>query len=147
MTTQTDTTQENIHEVPAERLEMGTWCHTQNRQIGEGDIRGAYSADTIALEGRVRRPFQFRGGLYVTTSVHGAETIQAEAYNLQRSEFFAEQAMTYHERCRSNNPRDNINGFYHGMLIQHGNIEYVLIGPPLRFEASDEPMLQQRTLI
>lgn len=146
MTTQIETTTENIHEVPAERLEMGTWCHTRDRMIGEGDIYRAYSADTIALEGRVRRPFQFRGALYATTSVHGGETVKAEAYNLQRPEFFTEQTVTYHERCQSNNPRDNTNGFYHGMQIHHGNTEYILVGPPIRFIPSDEPVLKQASL-
>ncbi|WP_417850290.1 hypothetical protein [Thalassoglobus sp.] len=146
MTTETETAADNIHEVPAERLEMGTWCHTRDRQIGEGDIYRAYSADTIALEGRIRRPFQFQGSLFATTSVHGGEDFKAEAYRLQLPELFNEQTMTYAERCRSNDPRSNPNGFYHGMLVRHGKQEYVLVGPPQQFCPSKEPVQTQGSL-
>lgn len=45
-----------VIEVDPARLESGTWCHKRERQIGEGDIAASYSADKIALEGRVRSP-------------------------------------------------------------------------------------------
>lgn len=51
--------------VDPDRLERGAWSHQQNRQVGEGDIAASYSADTIGLENRTRRPFTFRGGLWV----------------------------------------------------------------------------------
>lgn len=41
------------------RLASGRWCHTRDRQIGEGDINASYSADKIA-EGRVRSPFKWQ---------------------------------------------------------------------------------------
>ena len=44
------------------RLASGRWCHTRDRQIGEGDISASYSADKIA-EGRVRSPFKWQNAL------------------------------------------------------------------------------------
>lgn len=38
------------------RLETGTWCHTRDKIIGEGDISASYSAEEIGLEGAVRKP-------------------------------------------------------------------------------------------
>ena len=45
------------YRVDPPRLASGTWCHTRDRQIGEGDISASYSADKIGLEGKVRKPF------------------------------------------------------------------------------------------
>lgn len=56
-----------------------------NRRIDEGDIASSYSGDTIAMHDRIRRPFNFRGGLWTCVgkwSNHGTASIIAEAYRL-----------------------------------------------------------------
>ena len=55
--------------VEPSRLASGAWCHTKERQIGEGDIHASYSADKIGLEGKVRRPFNWQNGLWVRQSL------------------------------------------------------------------------------
>ncbi|WP_417847315.1 hypothetical protein [Thalassoglobus sp.] len=107
----------STHEVPADRLELGTWCHTQDRQPNEGDIAGSYSGDVIAMENRIRKPFEFRKALHVTVSISGSEKITAEAYRLLQPRFFEGTPTTYHERTRSTIARENPNGFYHGMCV------------------------------
>lgn len=57
--------------VSPDRLASGTWCHRVNRQTGQGDIRASYSADFIALEGRVRKPFPLHGWMCVMTASRG----------------------------------------------------------------------------
>ena len=70
-------------QVDVAHLESGTWCHTWDKQIGEGDINASYSADTIGLEGRVRKPFRWMNALWIWTGIHSkAGTRGAEAYRL-----------------------------------------------------------------
>ena len=72
-------------QVPPSRLAMGEWCHQSNTSIGEGDIYGAYSADKIALEGKIRKPFRLKGWLYTATSVAGTvDSMKATAYRLMQ---------------------------------------------------------------
>ena len=42
------------------------------RETCEGDIHASYSADVIASNGRVRKPFTWKGDLYVCTSITGS---------------------------------------------------------------------------
>jgi len=49
--------------VDPDRLASGRWDHRLEKQVGEGDIVGSYSADRIGLGRPLRRPFRWRGGL------------------------------------------------------------------------------------
>ncbi|WP_146609997.1 hypothetical protein [Salipiger aestuarii] len=76
------------HHVDPSRLASGTWCHTRNRQIGEGDIAASYSADKIA-QGKIRKPFSWENGLWVCTGTHyQSNGKSAEAYRLVPERFF-----------------------------------------------------------
>jgi len=144
MTIQGEFNQHATITVSPARLNWGTWSHEQNCQINEGDISAAYSADVIALKGRVRRPFQHAGKLYVTIASQNHQT--AEAYQLQLPQQFDGPTATYQERCQSENCRSIPEGFYHGIRVKNGQTDYVLVGPKQTFHASNEPVLQQGTL-
>ena len=46
-------------------------------------LNASYSADTIGLEGRVRKPFRWMNALWIWTGIHSkAGTRGAEAYRL-----------------------------------------------------------------
>ena len=133
-------------EVSAKRFSSGTWSRCGARFLGEGDISAAYSADAIGMEGRIRKPFRFQNAFYATVSMQSGSEISATAYQLQQPRLFGEPTATYAERCRSDNPRAHPKGFYHGMLVRHGNNEWALVGPPRRFIPSSEPVPTQGTL-
>ncbi len=46
-------------------------------EICEGDIHASYSADVIAMQGRVRKPFKWMGGMCVCTSISGSGRLPA----------------------------------------------------------------------
>ena len=120
------------HRVDPARLASGTWCHTRERQIGEGDISASYSTDKIGLEGKVRKPFVWQHGLWVCTGMSGAagSTISAEAYKLVPERFFDGEPTTYIEVvCLDPAERSKPEGFYHGMQVRHGKQTYILVGP------------------
>ena len=75
--------------VDPSRLASGTWSHSRERQIGEGDINASYSGDKIGLEGCVRSPFTWQNCLWVCTGMvsHG-DFRAAEAYRLVSARFF-----------------------------------------------------------
>jgi len=58
-------------EIEPHRLESGTWCHSRQRQIGEGDISASYSADCIGMGNSVRKPFQHGGATWVCVGKSG----------------------------------------------------------------------------
>jgi hypothetical protein len=65
------------------RLAWGRYDHERNRDTGEGDIHASYSADTIAVTGKIRKAFRWQAQLMVTVSLSGRGGIeQAEAYRL-----------------------------------------------------------------
>ena len=131
-------------QVPPSRLAMGEWCHQSNTSIGEGDIYGAYSADKIALEGKIRKPFRLKGWLYTATSVAGSvDFMMATAYRLMPPAHVDLQLRTYAD-LRLNTNREN--GFYHGLSVEHGGEQYILVGPPVEICKSDEPELVQASL-
>ena len=131
-------------QVPPSRLAMGEWCHQSNASIGEGDIYGSYSADKIALEGSIRKPFRLKGWLYTATSVAGAaDNLIATAYRLVPPPHVDLQPKTYAD-LRLNTNRDS--GFYHGLSVQYGGQQYILIGPPVEICKSDEPEPVQASL-
>lgn len=123
------------HEVDPARLAIGRWDDTQQKHLGEGDIYASYSADRIARVGKVRRPFTFRGQLWVCTSCCGAGgSVIATAYRLMPAQHCEGAAVTLAEKtadCAA--ARADPGGFYHGVIIRYRGEVWVLSGPPAEF--------------
>lgn len=132
--------------VSPDRLTFGSWCHRTNRQTGRGDIRASYSADVIALEGRVRRPFLLLGWMCVMTASRGTkDDCLFEAYRLVPVKAFDGPVTTYRDKVlidHGDSARRDPLGFYHGMRVTHGNTEFVLSGPAITIVAGDEEPAQ-----
>jgi hypothetical protein len=118
------------------------------REICEGDIHASYSADVIAMNGRVRKPFKWKDALCVCTSISGSGLTgsgveEHEAYRIVPVKMFTEATKTYGEKTDkaedAEAARNDPNGFYHGMIIKHGSESFVLCGPPIRFTADASP--------
>lgn len=124
-----------ITPVDPARLDTGKWCHDTDRMIGEGDISASYSADTIGMEGRIRKPFTWNGASWVCVNFHGRDgAFIAESYRLVQPRMFDGKAVTYNERVRfGRSSADEALGFYHGMLVKSGGTRLVLCGPPRTF--------------
>jgi len=91
------------------------------RETCEDEIHGSYSADLIAMKGRVRKPFNWKGELRVCTSICGAGLADSgmeehEAYRLVPANTFAGTPTTYHDKTAlaeaAEAARNNPNGFY-----------------------------------
>ncbi|WP_095589624.1 hypothetical protein [Actibacterium ureilyticum] len=132
------------HRVDPSRLASGTWCHTRNRQIGEGDIAASYSADKNA-QGKIRKPFSWKNGLWVCTGSHSKS---AEAYRLVPERFFDGEPTTYNEVAMLPfEQRIKPEGFYHGMRVRHGKQVCILVGPKALFlPKKDNETLKQADL-
>jgi hypothetical protein len=130
-------TDRTTYAVDPARLEYGVWNHDRNKDEGEGDIRGAYSADTIATSGHVRKPFKHEGALWTVTSTQSkGRAYEAEAYRLLQAFKFAGKQTTYREKTLdSEAARNDPDGFYHGIKVNFAKHEMVLCGPPARFVA------------
>jgi hypothetical protein len=118
------------------------------REICEGDIHASYSADVIAMSGRVRKPFEWNSALCVCTSISGSGLTESgmqehEAYRIVPAQMFTGTIRTYGEKtARADDAeaaRNDPNGFYYGMTITHGKESFVLCGPPTRFVAEASP--------
>jgi hypothetical protein len=118
-----------------------------SRETCEGDIHASYSADVIAMNGRVRKPFIWNGEHCVCTSITGAALTgnrlqEHEAYRIVPSRMFRGTATTYREKTARGEAaaaRSDPNGFYHGMTIRHGKESFVLCGPQIRFTEDASP--------
>lgn len=116
--------------VPLARFARGSYTEAGDK-IDEGDIKAAYSADTIAMTGKIRRPFQYQGQAYTATGGCGDET---EAYKLADPTHFKRSITSYREKTRDGHAaRADPFGFYDGMLVKQGGRSFVLAGPPVRF--------------
>lgn len=117
------------------RLASGEWCHRAEKTLGQGDINASYSADRIGMGQPVRKPFAWRGSLWVCVSVSGRRgDLSAEAYRLTHPAAFDGQPMTYAQKTLDGDAaRADRNGFYHGMSVKHGGATHVLSGPPVTF--------------
>jgi hypothetical protein len=125
--------------VEPSRLAYGAWCHTSEKQIGEGDIRGSYSADRIGMGQPIRKPFRFAGDLWVCV---GTGPAGAEAYRLVHPSLYSGTPRTYLERCRDGDrARGDPAGSYDGIIVRHVGRELVMIGPPVTFVAGEEAQL------
>ena len=136
---------ENIVAVAPSRLKSGSWCHTSNRQKGEGDISASYSADVIAMQGRIRKPFRLNGYLCVCVGKAYYPQPGAKGYKLIELQNFEGTPTTYRERCKEE-ARACPNGFYHGMKVKSAGQLFVLCGPEIYVIESDEPELVQAPL-
>lgn len=131
----------NIREVDPARLAMGTYDHATEEYIGEGDIYRSYSADAIALEKPVRKPFHFEQELWVNVRMSGSmRKLTVYAYRLVPERLFPRSITTYAEKIQHDggaSARKDPNGFYDGMKVKHGGEIYVLCGPEMVFVASE----------
>ncbi len=81
------------------RLTHGTYCHDTEQEIGEGDIVGSYSADRICENDSIRKPFAWKGGLWVCISFQSRDGIQTvKAYRLSPPTLFAGEPTTYRRK-------------------------------------------------
>ena len=135
-----------IHEVDPDRFAFGEWIAHENRHVGEGDIYASYSADRIAVLGKVRKPFQFRGRDWVCTSncFEGLAGNVSTAYRLVAIEAFEGEPVSYEEKARDCAvARRDPDGFYHSIKVQHRGQDHVLCGPPVHFiPAPPKPPVQ-----
>lgn len=119
-------------EIDPDRLTHGSWSHELNKTLGEGDISASYSADTIGMHGRVRKPFVNQGVLWVCVGrcCHPFEC--AKACRLIELNRFYGEPMTYTEKTHDGDAaRQDPNGFYRGMWVTHGGKHFVLTGRTL----------------
>lgn len=140
-------------EVDPARLAWGSYDHTAEEYVGEGDIYSSYSGDSIAMGQPVRKPFRFERELWVSVGTSGSGSgvhrITAKAYRLIPERIYQSQATTYADKVRPDNgdmARNDPRGFYDGMKVKHGGQSYVLCGPEVRFIGSDakaEPVQEQ----
>jgi hypothetical protein len=130
--------------VNSARLAWGTYDHGRSRHAGEGDIHASYSADTIAMSGRIRKAFRWQADLMVTVSLSRLGGIeQAEAYRLVPLKAFSGTPTSYAETIgdadKAETARSHSDGFYHGMTVKQGGDVFVLTGPPVVFVAEESP--------
>ena len=145
--------QDQANPPPAERGTIAVhpprlaW-RSAGRETCEGDIHASYSADVIASNGRVRKPFTWKGALYVCTSISGSALTDSrmqehEAYRMVPVRMFTETTKTYSEKTdkaeEAEAARNDPKGFYHGMTIKHAGESFALCGPPIRFTAESSP--------
>lgn len=124
-------TSKQIFEVDPKRLDRGKWCHTRNRQLGEGDISASYSADRIGEAGTVRKPFRHQGAEWVAIGVSPKST---RAYSLVHPSLFEGKTYSYAERVRDGYAgRCAKEGFYHGIRVSRARSELILCGPEAQF--------------
>lgn len=124
------------------RLMHGTCCHESEQEIGEGDIVGSYSADRITESDSIRKPFAWKGGLWVCVAIQGRGDggLTVKAYRLTPFTSFAGEATTYGRKVSINDgafARNDPEGFYHGMTVKLAGESMVLTGPPAWFIADE----------
>lgn len=127
------------HTVDPERLSTGQWSNKHNRQVDEGDISASYSADTIALHNRIRKPFLFQNKLWISVGSGNLPVVTVRAYQLLDANYFDGVAATYAEKTRdSEAARNDPSGFYHGMIVTHAGRLYALVGPAVQLIAGEQ---------
>lgn len=122
----------------------GTYDHELEKEIGEGPISKSYSADLIATNGKVRKPFRYQGHFWTATSLAGKGGIQsAEAYRLIPEKLFDGSIISYQQKTggadSAEAARQDPLGFYHGMLVRFKGAGHALVGPPAHFIAASAP--------
>ena len=112
-------------------------------RLDDGDIDNAYSADKIGEARPIRKPFSYRGALYVSTAGCGGGR-RGQYYDAMRlvrlAEFdgdpttYADKVHVDHGEMARNDPL----GFYHGMTVSSGGETFVMAGPEVRFVPDNE---------
>jgi hypothetical protein len=115
------------------RLSDGEWCHRAEKTIGQGDIAASYSAERIGMNQPIRKPFNWKGSLWVCVGRTFRNASQsAEAYRLVHPQLFNGEPVTYAAKTADGDAaRCDPNGFYHGMIVRHAGQSLVLRGPPV----------------
>ncbi len=135
-----------IVEIEPHRLAWGVWDHQAQKQSGEGDICGSYSADRIGMDQPIRRPFTWRGSRWITTGLRrmgGIGWDTAKVYRLVDPSVFAGEPTTYREKTRdAEAARNDPLGFYHGMAVEYGGAKLILCGPPVLLTPSSAEQLE-----
>ena len=130
------------------RLRSGTWSEQFNKTVGEGDIAASYSADRIGMGQPVRKPFVHQGEAWVCVGRRGRGPT-ADAYKLVPIDWYSDRLVdafagqffgSYAEKTADAEwARQDPNGFYHGVIVQHGGHHFVMVGPPMRFTPKAQP--------
>ena len=119
------------YEVDPARLHHGRWSVEFNKRVGEGDIAASYSGDTIGLRSTVRRPFVFRGDIWVSVGLSGGS---ARAYRLVPIDDFNEAASDPGDKPRDHEAaRSHPLGYYHGVTVSHRKDWFEMCGTPANF--------------
>jgi len=115
------------------RLSSGAWCHRSQKTIGQGDIAASYSAERIGMNRPIRKPFNWKGSLWVCVGMTFLKgTKSAEVYRLTHPQLFDGEPLTYAAKTADGDAaRADPNGFYHGMTVRRGGQNFVLCGPPV----------------
>lgn len=134
-----------INVVEVSRLEWPEFG--RGKRTAAGDIQASYSADTIAFQSTVRKPFLWRGEPWVAVSLTGMGGVQrAEAFRLVALELFPGATTTYRDRCSYERAarvaRRDPMGFYHGIRVKRGGATYVLSGPEEQFVAGTPSLFE-----
>jgi hypothetical protein len=122
--------------IDAARLASGEWRHDLQKTIGRGDISASYSADRIGMGQPIRKPFEWRCGLWVCVSMTYLKgSVTAEAYRLIHPAGFSGEVVSYAQRVSDVHAgRSFAIGFYHGMSVKHAGVPMALCGPPAHIE-------------
>lgn len=133
----------------AAAMELTTFAVRASRLADDsGDINASYSADRIAGNQPVRRPFKHDGAMWICTSITGPAVTASgfpehEAYRLVPERMFVGPPTSYGEKTgtaeSAEAARNDPNGFYHGMKVKFASAAFVLCGPPVRFVAAQRP--------
>jgi hypothetical protein len=127
------------HTVDPARMRWGAWCHERQKEIGKGDIAASYSADRIGEGQPIRKPFDWKGSLWICV---GMSNERVEAYRLMHPQAFSGVPTTYRAKTVDGDAaRGDPNGFYHGMAVKHGGKDFVLCGPAVTLVAGEPPQM------
>jgi hypothetical protein len=126
-------TEPDTYAVDPARFRAGEWCHRAQKTIGQGDISASYSAERIGMNQPIRKPFDWKGALWVCVGMTFCNGTQsAEAYRLVHPQLFKGEPLTYAAKTAdADAARADPEGFYHGMIVRHAGQSFVLCGPPV----------------
>ena len=128
------TAKQGTQAIDPSRLQSGQWCHRTQKTIGQGDIDASYSGDRIGMGQPVRKPFSWRGALWVCTGKSHLDGGTATAYRLIHPQLFDGTPVSYGEKGADGDAaRADPNAFYHGMSVKHAGQTMALCGPPVTF--------------
>lgn len=100
-------------------------------------VRNSYSGDIISNDkpSRVRNPFKWNGELMIAVGGEsGQKTTCYRAYQLVPRSEYSGKTCDYHKRTEAETAKArNARRFYHGMLVNLGSQEHVLVGPEKTF--------------